>query len=125
MDFVEHMTSELGVSARQAAGGAGLLLAMAQQRLQQDEFMRLADTIPAISDVIGKAPRADASSRHALIERLSRWFGGLGGLAGLATGFQTLGCDKTMIPKFVDSLVSFVRARSGDEVATLLQGVLR
>ncbi len=125
MDYVAHLTSELGVSARQAAGGAGLLLTVAQQRLHRDDFMRLADTIPAISDIIGKAPRIAASRRSVLTETLSRWFGGLGGLAGLATGFETLGCEKAMIPRFVDSLVAFVRMKSGDEAATLLQGVLR
>ena len=125
MEIVEHLVQELGITSRQAQGGAGLLLEFAQRRLSSEDFVRVADCLPAISDVIGKAPRVVARPPNALKEKLSRLFGGLGGLAGLTGAFEKLGCDKVMVRKFVDALVGFFRGKGGEEIATLLSGVLR
>lgn len=125
MEIVEHLIKELGVSTKQAEGGAGLLLELAQQRLRPEDFVRVADAIPAISDVIGKAPRSVGRPFGPMRDLLSRWFSGLGGLGVLAPRFEKLGCDKLMIRKFADALLSFFREKGGDEIATLLRGALR
>ncbi len=125
MEIVEHLIQELGVSATQAEGGAGLLLELVEQRLSPEDFVRVADAIPAISDVIGKAPRSAGGQPSPLREMLSRWFGGMGGLRGLVGGFEKLGCEKTQIGRFVETLIGFFREKSGEEVAGLLRGVLR
>ena len=125
MEVARRLAEDLGVTAMQAEGGAGLLLGFAEQRLSAEEFARVADTIPAISDVIGKAPRWEIRPASPLRESISRWFGGLGGLAGLVEGFEKLGCEKAMIVDFVNALVEFFREQGGDEIAALLRGVLR
>ena len=125
MQIIEHLVQELGVSTKQAEGGAGLLLGLVEQRLSPEEFVRVADTIPAISDVINKAPRLIAAPPGPLREMLSSWFGGLGAKSGLAVGFEKLGCERTQIDKFVDTLIPFFQEKSGEEVATLLRQVLR
>jgi len=125
MEMIERLSEQLGISRRQAEGGAGLLLEFAQQRLSPGDFIRVADTIPAISDVIGKAPRSNRRLPRPLLENLSRWFGGLGGLAGLAGAFEKVGCDQALIVAMVDALVDFFQEQGGEEVAALLRGVLR
>lgn len=125
MEIVEHLVCELGVSAKQAEGGAGLLLGLVQQRLSSEEFVRVADVIPAISDVIGKAPRVPEGQPGRLRVLFSRWFGGLGGLTGLAGGFKNLGFERPLIGKFVETLIEFLREKGGDDVAALLHGALR
>jgi hypothetical protein len=125
MEIVEHLIKELGVSTKQAEGGAGLLLELAQQRLSPEEFVEVARAIPAISDVIGKAPRRVSRPLGPLRDVLSRWFSSLGGLGVLVPRFEKLGCDKLMIRKFADAVVGFFRDKGGNEIATLLQGALR
>ena len=125
MEIVEHLVRELGVTTKQAEGGAGLLLGLVEQRLSPEDFVRVADAIPAISDVIGKAPRTIGGQPSPLREMFSRWFGGLGGLLSLAGGFEKLGCEKTQIGKFVETVIGFFREKGGEEVAELLRGVLR
>ena len=125
MEIVEHLVRELGVSTRQAQGGAGLLLAFAERRMNHEDFVRVADTIPAISDIIGKAPRIEQRKPAPLREKISRLFGGLGGLAGLVRAFEKLGCDKSMVVRFVDVLASYFREKGGEEIALLLRSALR
>lgn len=125
MEIVDHLVREVGVTTKQAEGGAGLLLGLVEQRLSPEDFVRVADAIPAISDVIGKAPRTAGRPPSPLRVLLSRWFGGLGGLLILAGGFEKLGCEKTQIGKFVETLIGFFREKGGEEVAELLRGVLR
>ena len=115
MEIVEHLIKELGVSTKQAEGGAGLLLEL---------FVQVADTIPAISDVIGKAPRLVNGPIGPVRELLSRWFSGLGNLGVLAPRFEKLGCDKMMIRKFADAMIGFFREKGGDEIAGLLRRAL-
>lgn len=124
MELIQHLVSELGITARQAEGGAGLLLGLAQNRLSRDEFVRVADCVPAISDVIGKAPRTNATASRSLRQTVSRWLGGLGGLLAVVEGFNKLGCDRAMINSFADTLVECFRTKGGEDVATLLQGAL-
>lgn len=125
MEIVEHLVKELGVSPWQAQGAAGLLLELVQQRIGSEDFVRVADCLPAISDIIGKAPRVDPRLPSPFRETLSRLCGGLGGMAGLAGAFEKLGCDKTMIRRFADTLISFFHRKGGEEIAALLSGVLR
>ncbi|MCH2113636.1 MAG: DUF2780 domain-containing protein [Pirellulales bacterium] len=125
MELIDQLSAQLGISRRQAAGGAGLLLEFVQQRLEPEDFVLVADAVPAISDIIGKAPRIHHRQPRPLREELSRWFGGLGGLADLVWPFETLGCNKTTLVSMVGALVGFFHEKGGDEVASLLEGVLR
>ncbi|HCK42324.1 MAG: hypothetical protein CMJ72_11955 [Planctomycetaceae bacterium] len=125
MEIVEYLVEELGVSTRQAQGGAGLLLEFTQQRLDSEDFIRVANCLPAISDIIGKAPKIQYRPPRPLREKFSSLFGGLGGLAGLAETFERLGCDKVMIRKFVDAIIRFFRMKGGEEISSMLIHVLK
>lgn len=125
MNLVERLMEELGVTREQAEGGAGLLLGFAQRKLSSDEFVEVADTIPAISDIIGKSPRGDIPMPRPLRAALSRWFGGLGDLYVLTKAFDRLGLDKTMLGNFVGVLLRFFRERGGEHIEAYLQSALR
>ncbi len=116
---------DLGVSREQAEGGAGLLLGFAQSRLSSGEFVEIADTIPAISDLLGKAPRCEVPVLRPLRAAVSRWFGGLGGLYVLTKAFNQLELDKPQVDNFVGVLLRFFRKKGGVEIETLLSRVLR
>lgn len=125
MDLVEHLVKRLGVTTRQAVGGAGLILGLAQERMDRGEFERLADSIPAVSDLIGKAPQVDQPMRSAMLQAVSRWFGGLGGLGHLVGSFEKLACEKSMVSQFAEAVVEFFREHTSEKVAARLQEALR
>jgi hypothetical protein len=125
MELFIRIQEELEVTREQAEGGVGSLLQLAQVRLEPDQFVRVADTIPGISDILGKAPRFEIPKRGQLRSRLSRLFGGLGGLAPLARPFSCLHLEKPMIRRFAAVLISCFAEKSGPEVEELLAGVWR
>ena len=125
MELFARLMDELNVTREQAEGAAGALLQLAQARLSQGDFVRVADTIPGISDIIGKAPRYEIPSRSELRAKLSRLLGGLGGLSPLVRPFARLSLQKPMIRRFVEVLLRFFRERGGPEIETLLSRVWR
>ena len=63
MELILWLINELRVSRKQAEGAAGALLQLAQARLSRDQFVLIADTLPAVSDIIGKSPRFEVASQ--------------------------------------------------------------
>jgi len=116
---------ELGVTHQQAEGGAGLLLAFAQKKLRNDQFIKVADSIPAISDIIGKAPRGEIAAGRPSRVVLSRLLGGLGGLYVLAAAFEGVGLDKLQLRKFVEVLLRHFREKGDARVEESLGAAFR
>jgi len=124
-ELIDRLERQLGVTREQAEGGAGLLLQLAQQKMPAAEFLKVADAIPAISDLIGKSPLAETPCGNGLLVWLSRLFGGLGGLRPLADPFEKLGMEKSMIPEFHSLVIPYFHENGGQEAESLLQRVLR
>jgi len=125
VNLIEQLVEDLGVTREQAEGGAGVLLQVARDRLTRDEFVAIADSIPAISDILEKAPEFRTPSRRILLPQLSRLLGGLGSLAAVKQVFEKLGLPKTSIRRFAEVLIRFFRQRGGPEVEAMLLRVLR
>jgi hypothetical protein len=125
MELFTRLMDELGVTREQAEGGAGSLLQLAQARLEPDQFVRVADTIPGISDILGKAPRFDVPKGGQLRAKLSRLFGGLGGLFPVARPFSRLHLERPMIRRFAAVLVRFFGEKGGPEIKAQLCSVWR
>jgi uncharacterized protein VcgC/VcgE DUF2780 len=145
-ELVSTLQRQLGVTREQAEGGAGVMLQFARDRLAPDEFRLIADTVEAVSDLIGKAPVPvrDESDRlrgwlHNWLVALRawwgrlvrgeiwlwRWTGGLGPLASLSADFESMGLPKSMLAPFAAEAISYFRGRGGDEPERLLERVLR
>ena len=125
MDLILWLINELQVTRKQAEGGAGALLQLAQTRIPPEQFVTVADTIPAISDVIGKAPRFEVTEKPRLVENLSRALRGLGGLRPLVDPFARLGLEKTTIRPFAEALARYIAERGNPTAVHLLQQVWR
>jgi hypothetical protein len=123
-DLVQMLTSQLGVSGEQATGGAGAMFEYAKDNLDADDFATIAKGVPGMDDLIAMAPEPENSSA---LGKAGGALGGfdksLGGLAGLASSFESLGLDADMVSKFVPVVSDYVGSVSGDEAATLLQGL--
>jgi hypothetical protein len=120
MELFFRLMDELEVTREQAEGGAGSLLQLAQARLELEQFVRVADTIPGISDIIGKAPRFEVPDRGQLLAKVSRLLGGLGGLAPVARPFARLQLQRPMIRRFAAVMAGFFGEKGGPEIEAQL-----
>ena len=123
MHLIEKLMDQVPVTRQQAEGGAGLLLRRVQARVSDEEFQRVADTIPAISDIIGKAPRQAELGwwRTAWL----RWFTAWGPLAPLKQGCEKLGLERNTVNKFIAVIGQHFRDRGGPELESLLLSAWR
>ena len=125
MELLTRLMDELEVTREQAEGGAGSLLQLAQTRLEPEQFVRVADAIPGVSDIVAKAPRFESAAGGLLRFKVSRLLGGLGGLGPLTRPFARLKLDRLAIRRFVAVLVRYFGEEGGPEVAKLLAAVWR
>ncbi len=128
MELIQQLTQNLGVDENQAKGGAGLIFKLAQEKLGDGEFAQLASAVPAISNLIGEAPQPGGGIAGALGGLAGAMGGGgsqLANMAALAGGFGQLGLNPGMASKFVPIILSFVQSQGGEQVRSLLAGVLK
>jgi len=121
MLLVDRIVNELPLTRIQAEGGVGLLLQLASERLSSADFQQVIDAIPAISDVIGKAPRDGVACIHPLWTTLSHWYGGVGPLSNILPGCEKLQIDKRTIRKLADLLASSLGECSGSTLEKKLR----
>ncbi|MDJ0573185.1 MAG: DUF2780 domain-containing protein [Pleurocapsa sp. MO_192.B19] len=127
MELIQQLTQNLGVDDNQAKGGAGLIFKMAQEKLGDSEFTQLVSAVPAVSNLIGEAPTVGGGLAGAIGGLTSAMGGGgqLANMAALAGGFSQLGLNPGMATKFVPIILSFVQSEGGEQVRSLLAGVLK
>lgn len=127
MDLVKVLTSQLGISDKQATGGAGLLLQMAKSKLGGADFSKVAGTIPDVDKLISAAPKAGgiAGALGGLTSSLGGGAGKLGNLAALASGFKKLDLDPKLVNKFVPIILQFVQSKGGSDIKGILAKVLK
>lgn len=125
MELLSILTSQLGISEEQAAGGTGILMGMAKEKLG-GAFSQISSAIPEVSALIDQAP----SSGGGLMGAIGGLVGGLGGdkvgnLLSLGSGFSKLGMDAGMITKFVPVILDFVKSKAGSGAMDLLSKALK
>lgn len=127
MELVKLLTNQLGISDKQASGGAGLLLQMAKSKLGGNDFGKIAGAIPDVDKLISAAPKAGgiAGALGGLTSSLGGGAGKLGNLAALASGFKKLDLDPKLVNKFVPIILQFVQSKGGGNVKGILEKVLK
>ena len=127
MELVQMLTSQLGVSEKQAQGGAGLLFKMAKEKLGTDEFSQVASAVPDVENLISSAPEAGgvAGALGGLVSSFGGGTGQLGNLASLAAGFKNLNLGSGMVGKFTPIVMSFAQSKGGDTVKNILEKVFK
>jgi len=95
--LVGMLTDSLGISAGQAAGGAGALLAMAGNGLSSSENSEITNMVPGLSSLTSAIP------------------GGLGGMISnmdsVKTAFSALGLDPALISKFTPLITQYLTSQ--------------
>lgn len=132
MGLVKMLTSQLGVTEKQATGGAGSLFEMAKGRLSETDYGKVAGAIPGIGDLIKAAPKVSEATKQAS-DQVSELTKGLGSLtnamdsakkyAAVYEQFKKLGLDTDMVSKFIPIILSFVQSSGGETVVNILKSV--
>jgi hypothetical protein len=123
-DLVETLRTQLGVNDRQATGGAGAVLKLAQERLGPAEFSIVEEAVPGAGDLLGQAPALGAAPGELGGASSALGLGDLGGLTPLTGAFSILGMSPELIPQFTDIVLEYVQSGGGEPVAGLLQRAL-
>ena len=130
-DLIGLLTSQLGVTEQQAAGGAGSIFGFAQDQLSPSEFQTVEEGLPGVDGLIAQAPEPESESSSLLSSGSSLLGGssnsdlaGLGGLGSLAGSFESLGMSPDMVQQFVPIVTQYAGDVGGPEVAQLLKAAL-
>jgi hypothetical protein len=127
LGLVQLLSSNLGVTEKQASGGAGSIFNLAKQNLGAQDFTRVADAVPGIDKMMAAAPKADGAA--GMIGGASSLLGGsaqsVSGVAGLAGSFSQLGMNAGMVNSFVPIVLNYVKSSGGEPVMNILQSALK
>jgi hypothetical protein len=122
-DLLDNLTSQLGVTTEQAAGGAGALFNLAKSRLTNEDFAPIAAAVPDIDKLIAAAPAMTETATGSVANML----GGenaLGSLANLASSFSQLGLSTEMISRFTPIVLDYLQKAGGSSVMDVMKGAL-
>ncbi|NPA66413.1 MAG: DUF2780 domain-containing protein [Epsilonproteobacteria bacterium] len=100
-DLIGMLTSQLGVSEKQAEGGVGTILSYAKQALDSSEYNTLAKAIPESDKLLQTVAKSSSVS-------------------DLASSFSSLGLSGDMVGKFVPVIMDYFKGSGKlDAVAVL------
>lgn len=102
--LTKMLSSGLGISGIQAAGGAGAMLAMASQSLPQNQSNELLKMIPQMNSLTSMLP--------------SNLIGNLGSIASVDKAFESLGLNTSMIQQFAPIIVNYLSSQGSSNVLT-------
>ncbi|MCG7862974.1 MAG: DUF2780 domain-containing protein [Candidatus Thiodiazotropha endolucinida] len=123
--LLDSLTSQLGITTEQAAGGAGALFELAKNRLTNEDFSQIAAVVPDLDSLIAAAPSlSDATSGSGAVASMLGGESGLGNLAGLATSFSQLGLSPDMIGQFTPIVLEYLQQAGGGTVMEVMKGAL-
>jgi len=120
-DLVGLLTSQLGVSEDQAAGGAGSLFDFAKGQMAPGDFDTVTSALPEVSDLMGAAPQGESGLLGSASSLLGGSSGGLEDAAGVASSFSDLGMSPNMVNEFVPVILDYAESAGSDQAMQLLQ----
>ncbi|KAF0808372.1 hypothetical protein A6D6_00081 [Alcanivorax xiamenensis] len=113
-NMVDTLSSDLGVSRAQAAGGSAALLALAQTKLDASQFSGITDKVSGLSNMLGSSEQSSGLLGNVL--------GNVKSLQGAQTAFSAMGLSPDMIGQFAPVMLKFL---GGQGVADGVLGSLQ
>lgn len=125
--LVKLLSNELGVTEKQAAGGAGAIFSVAKQKMGEDDFTQVAKAVPGIDNMMAAAPKPEGAA--GMLGGASTLLGGsassVAGVANLAGSFSQLGMKAGMVNAFIPIILNYVKSKGGESLMKTLQGALQ
>ncbi len=107
--LISSLTSQLGITSSQAAGGTMALMNQAKNSLSADEYNQISKAVPGLSNT------AENSA--------------LGSLSTMASSsvvdiFKSLGMESSMVEQFTPVILDYALKEGGPVIMDMLKGVL-
>lgn len=112
-NLVSSLTSGLGVSPLQAAGGLGSVMSLASSKLSPTDYKSLAKVFANSDDYLKIAKKAGLLDSP------------IGDVAGLNSAFKTLGISPETGVKMLSQVTDFAGSSGGDAAKSMLTGLLK
>lgn len=119
--LTEFLMQGAGVTQAQAQGGVGVLLQLAQSKLQAGEFAQLEQAIPNLHSLLNAVPALQQPSTLSSLAKLASGSGGtVSNLLTIVSLFKQLGMSSAQIQQFVPLVLDYVNTEQGATIAKLL-----
>lgn len=128
LGLVQLLSSNLGVTEKQATGGAGSIFNLAKQNLSVEDFTKVAKAVPDIDQMMTAAPKPEGAAGMLGVGASSLLGGStksIAGVASLAGSFSQLGMKADMVNSFVPIILNYVKSSGGESVMNILQSALK
>jgi hypothetical protein len=126
LGLVQLLSKNLGVTEKQATGGAGSIFNVAKQKLSADDFAQVAKAVPGIDKMMATAPKSEGVT--GMLGGASSLLGGsapsVDKAASLSGSFSQLGMNAGMVNKFTPIILDYVKSKGGEQTMKILQSAL-
>ena len=126
--FIETITSKLGISESVASSATGNVLDFVKENVGGSDFSSLLEKLPGASDLVGKsaeeaAPDTGGGLMSGLSKVASSVVGGQAGdAANLMGKLQESGLDAEQSGSFVTQIMGFIKDKAGSDLVEKLAG---
>lgn len=110
--LVDTITSSLGVTNTQAAGGITALLGNAATKMSKEDVSSLTSKVPEVSNFMGN----DSSTSNLISSLASN--------STVQEQFSALGLDATMISKFTPIILDFINSEAGSTLMNIVKSAI-
>lgn len=107
------LASSLGISSEQAKGALGSMLFIAQQRLANEDYLKIVKYIPEADEFTGVARQLDVFDDASSTA------------TALNAAFSKLGIAPDKQAKFIQAVTDYLTKAGGREVGNLMTGALK
>ncbi len=120
--LTDYLMKGANVTQTQAQGGMGILLQLAQSKLQAGQFAQLAQAMPNPQSLLSAID--DPSMLNSLAQLASGSGGSVSKLLTVVSLFKQLGMTPAQIQQFVPLLLDYVNTTQGAAVTKLLSSAI-
>lgn len=132
IELINQLTEQLNINNKQAEGGVGAILKIAQEKLADGDFSSIAQVFGGqgqVNSMIAKAPSEGASgllgTLGGITSALGVNTGSMGSLMSLAGSFQKLDMSSETLSKFAPIVVNWATENGGENVKNIINKILK
>ncbi len=132
-ELIAKLTAELGIDAKQAEGGLGVIMKFVKEQLGGEAFEKVKEAVPEAEALADAAPASDkggeAGGIMGIVGSIAGAIGGekFAGVASMAGGFDKLGLDISMVSQFLPKVMQYLESKggaSGAEIAKMIEKLI-
>jgi len=112
-DLIGMLTKEMGITNKQAEGGAGSLFKFAQEGMTKTDFSKLSDAVPGMDGLLGAVPGVGKKSM------LGKAAAAVTGMPAVVSAFEKLGLSQSHVAIMTPLLVNYVEKKGGAALAKI------